>query len=92
VDAELKDLIPGFLGNRRNDVVRLRDALTKGDFETIRLLGHTLKGGGGGYGLDTITRIGQAIESAAEGKDPVEIKRQIHELSDYLEQVVVVYE
>jgi CheY-like chemotaxis protein len=92
VDAELRDLIPGFLGNRCKDVLRLRDALTKGDYETIRILGHTLKGGGGGYGLDTITRIGRAIESAAEGKDPTEIKRRIHELSDYLERVVVVYE
>jgi CheY-like chemotaxis protein len=91
VDAELKDLMPGFLGNRRQDVIRLRDALARGDYESIRITGHTLKGGGGGYGLDAITRIGRAIESAARGRDTTEIKRQIHELSEYLEHVEIVY-
>ena len=53
---------------------------------------HTLKGGGGGYGLDTITRIGRDIENAAQEKRTESIKAYIDELSDYLERVEVVYD
>jgi PAS domain S-box-containing protein len=92
VDAELEDLMPGFLDNRRRDVVRFREALARGDYESIRILGHTLKGGGGGYGLDTITRIGREIENAAQEKKTENIKKYIDELSDYLDRVEVVYD
>jgi CheY-like chemotaxis protein len=91
VDAELEDLMPAFLENRRRDVIRFREALAEGDYESIRILGHTLKGGGGGYGLDTITRIGRAIENAARERKTENIKKHIDELSHYLEHVEVVY-
>ena len=54
-------------------------------------LGHTLKGGGGGYELDTITRIGRAIENAAQEQKTESIKKHIDALSDYLERVEIVY-
>ncbi len=92
IDAELEDLLPGFLDNRRKDVVRFREALARCDYESIQILGHTLKGGGGGYGLDTITRIGRDIENAALEKKKANIKKYIDELSDYLERVEVVYD
>ena len=92
VDAELADLMPGFLENRRGNVVRLREDLAKGDYESIRILGHTLKGGGGGYGLDAITRIGRDIEDAAQERRREDIRNYINELSDYLDRVEVVYE
>ncbi len=91
VDAELEDLLPAFLESRRRDVTRIREALAKGDYESIRILGHTLKGSGGGYGLDTITRIGRAMEHAAREKKTESIKRYIDELSRYLERIEVVY-
>jgi len=48
VDADLDDLIPGYLQNRREDVKAVWQALENQDFETIRVLGHTMKGTGGG--------------------------------------------
>jgi len=92
VDAELEDLIPGFLENRRKDVKTLEQALGKGEYETIRKLGHTLKGAGGGYGFGTITDIGRSLENAAKEKNDEEIRKWVGELSNYLQSVEVVFE
>ena len=92
VDEEIEDLIPGFLENRRKDVNTLQEALTHGDYETIRTLGHAMKGAGGGYGFDAITDIGSSLEIAAKQNNTEEIRKGIDELTDYLERVEVVYE
>ena len=90
VDEEIEDLIPGFLDNRRKDVNALQEALTNSDYETIRTLGHAMKGAGGGYGFDAITDIGSSLENAAKQKNTEEIRKRINELEDYLERVEVV--
>jgi hypothetical protein len=48
-DPDIADLIPGFLENRRRDVDKMREALTQGEYETIRVLGHSMKGAAGGH-------------------------------------------
>jgi len=92
VDAEIEDLIPGFLENRRKDIETVNKALKKGDYEAIRALGHTMKGAGGGYGFDAITDIGKSLEDAAKEKNTEEIRKRVGELSNYLERVEVVYD
>lgn len=92
VDSELEDIVPGYLENRRNDISHIKKSLDEGDYETIRVLGHSMKGSGGGYGFDRITEIGAAIEQAAKKKDSEEIKKQIAELQDFLDRVEVRYE
>ena len=68
-DPEIADLIPGFLENRSKDIKAMSEALTQGDFETIRVLGHSMKGAGGSYGFDPITGIGKSLEQAAKDKE-----------------------
>lgn len=92
VDAGLRDLIPGFLNNRRHDIEQLRGAMAIEDFGTIRTLGHRMRGDGGGYGFDMISEIGQALEQAAQDKNATEIARKITALIDYLDRIEVVYE
>jgi HPt (histidine-containing phosphotransfer) domain-containing protein len=91
VDEELTDLIPGFLENRRKDVLALRSALKERDYESIRSLGHSMRGAGGGYGFDFVTEIGEAIESAASQRNRKSLVRHIDALARFLEQVEVVY-
>jgi HPt (histidine-containing phosphotransfer) domain-containing protein len=90
VDPDIAELIPGFLENRRKDIAAMLDAVPRGDFETVRLLGHSMKGDGGGYGFDAITEIGAALEQAAKQRNAVEIRNRVHELSRYLDQVEVI--
>ncbi|RMG04743.1 MAG: Hpt domain-containing protein [Nitrospirae bacterium] len=92
IDEDLEDIVPGFLENRKADIEEIGRLLEKSDFESIRILGHSMKGSGGGYGFDRITEIGAAIEEAAKRSDAEEIKRQTAELQDYLERVEVRYE
>lgn len=92
VDAGLRDLIPGFLNNRRHDIEQLRGAMAIEDFRTIRTLGHRMRGDGGGYGFHMISEIGQALEQAAQDKNATEIGRKITALIDYLDRIEVVYE
>ena len=90
VDPDIAELIPGFLENRRKDIAAMLDAVQQGDFESVQVLGHSMKGAGGGYGFDAITEIGAALEQAAKQRNAVEIRNRVHELSRYLDQVEVV--
>jgi len=92
IDSDLKELIPGFLENRRNDVRRLHGALASLDFETMRTLGHRMRGDGGGYGFDGISSIGHAIERAATDRNIEDVTTAVEELTRYLDRLEVVYE
>jgi HPt (histidine-containing phosphotransfer) domain-containing protein len=92
VDREIADLIPGFLENRRKDTESVEEFLKLRNFDSIRLLGHSMKGAGGSYGFDAITDIGRTLEQAALAKDSEEIKRAVQALSAYLDRVEVVYD
>lgn len=87
IDPDLEDLIPGFLGNRAKDVVSIRTLLETQDFDGIRILGHSMKGAGGGYGFDRITELGDIIESACVSGDAATIGRANDDLDDYLSRV-----
>lgn len=92
VDADLEDLIPGYLQNRRQDVDPILEAVDKQDFETIRVLGHTMKGTGGGYGFDAITEIGRDLETAAKEANVLAIRQKAAALLAYLQAVEVVFQ
>jgi HPt (histidine-containing phosphotransfer) domain-containing protein len=92
INAEIQDLIPGFLDHRQHDIQILNCAMGTGDFDLIRTLGHRMRGAGGGYGFQMISTIGQAIEGAAHSKNMPEIATQIEMLTDYLDRIEVVYE
>ena len=86
-DPDLEDLIPGFLANRAKDVASIRALLEAGDFGGIRILGHSMKGAGGGYGFDRITELGDTIETAAVAGDAATIAEANDALDDYLSRV-----
>jgi HPt (histidine-containing phosphotransfer) domain-containing protein len=91
IDRDLEDIVPIFLANRRKDVRTLRESVQRKDFETIRMLGHRMKGDGGGYGFHTVSEIGGALEFAAGRHDSPAIERLTHQLEDFLARVSVVY-
>lgn len=92
IDRDLEDLIPGYLENRRKDMESIRQALKKEDLEAIRVIGHTMKGSGGGYGFDRITDIGRTLEEAAVSGSKEKILQKADELSKYLDNIDIVYE
>ncbi len=91
IESDLEYLIPEYLDGRRQDVISIREALQNGDFETIRILGHNMKGTGGGYGFNRITDIGGEIQSSALSGDAGSLEKLAGDLQDYLERVTVRY-
>lgn len=92
IDPDLEELIPGFLENRTRDVSNLQNAAGNKDFDTLRSVGHSLKGVGGGYGFARITELGAAIETAAKSGDLNAINQHIAELAEYLQRVEIKYQ
>lgn len=91
VDQDLADLIPGYLSNRRADIVAINKALETKDMDTIRIIGHSLKGSGGGYGFETITDIGRIMEKAAKENCAEDISLQLTRLEDYLNHLEITF-
>jgi HPt (histidine-containing phosphotransfer) domain-containing protein len=91
IDADLSDLVPGFLEHKREDARTIAAAIESGDYVTLCQLGHKMKGEGGSYGLDAITVMGAAIEEAARVKDAAAVQRLVAELAAFLDSVEVVY-
>ncbi len=92
IDAELEDLIPGFLESRQKDIEKVKAYLAANDFESIRLLGHTLKGNGAGYGFEDLSVVGREMEQAGTEQSPDAIHKTLDDLAAYLENVEVVFE
>jgi histidine phosphotransfer protein HptB len=90
VEPELASLVPKFLDNRHKDVMSIRRALSNNDFESLAILGHSMKGCGGGYGFHEVTLIGAAIEEASKHRDAVTIENQANALSLYLSRLEIV--
>lgn len=91
IDADLADLIPGFLENRERDVARLKTQAANGAFSEARTVGHGMKGSGGGYGFDRISELGAQVETAALAADAGAILDAVAELEDYLARVEIRY-
>jgi DNA-binding response OmpR family regulator len=90
VKHKFADRIPAYLQNCRQNVIVMREALDRVDFETVTSLGHQMRGSGGAYGFQAITDIGAAIERAAESVDDGTSRKWVRELSDYLDRAEAV--
>ncbi len=92
VSAGIRELVPGFLQNRREDVKTMIKALENGDYDAIRILGHSMKGTGGSYGFDVVSDIGRCLEEAAIHGERGQVRKKIKELSDYIGNIIVVFD
>jgi hypothetical protein len=91
IDSGLEEIVPGFLENRRRDVQKVETALGQNDLNAICVIGHRMRGDGGGYGFDAISRIGEGMEQAAGRHDKEAIRRHLSDLVDFLARITVVY-
>ncbi|MEB1806719.1 MAG: Hpt domain-containing protein [Bacillaceae bacterium] len=92
IDKDLKDLIPGFMENRKKDIETMKFALSEEDFEQVRMIGHRMKGFGSGYGFEFITELGKQLEEGAKEGDKLKIEGAITALINYLDQIEICFE
>jgi CheY-like chemotaxis protein len=81
----LAEQTPAYLDHCRRDVIAIMAALDRADFDAVILLGHNLRGSGGGFGLPAITDFGAGIEQAATAADDQAARRWLGDLSTYLD-------
>ena len=91
LDSEMQAIVPKYRANRAKDCTSLRDQATTRAFADAKRLGHNMKGTGGGYGFEDVSRLGDLIEIAAVAGDADRIRALADELAAYLARLTVVY-
>ncbi len=91
VESDFKPLVQKFMTNRRKEVVAMREALARNDFETTGRIAHGMKGAGGIYGFERIAVLAGTIEQAAKTGSAGPIDTDLELLATYLERVQVMF-
>lgn len=91
VPEDLEPLIPGYIANRRSDIINIRQLVSQENYTEAQRLAHSMKGSGGGYGFEEITKLGASMEIAAKSCSGTEILSGIDELEHYLDTVSIQY-
>jgi hypothetical protein len=87
VEPALRELVPGFLANRRKDVEVIGRALNSGNLEAIRVVGHNIRCFSRVYGFEQLTALGEEIQQAAADASTLRIAHAQSQLADYLSRV-----
>jgi HPt (histidine-containing phosphotransfer) domain-containing protein len=87
IEAELADLIPQYLSNRRADLHAAQDMLAEGDFRAIARLAHRIRGSAASYGFGQLGDIVGRLEMAADQADAAAIDAQLAAYADFLRGV-----
>ena len=88
VDPDIQDLVPRFLENQRDNATFVLELVNQHDFESVRRIGHNMKGTGKGYGFEIISSHGAALENAASHSRADDVTRVAKELAEYLSAVL----
>ena len=91
VEDGMEDVVPAYLDKRRAEIPVYLAALDRADFDTIRNLGHKMKGTGTGYGFPVLTEIGGVLEQAAKTGEAALIRESLRRLQLYVESVDLKY-
>src|SRR5262245_22354341 len=89
LEKDLEQLVTRFLTRKQGELVLMREALAAYDFETIRRLGHDLKGAGEGFGFPELSILGAKFELAARAADAELIAVHITTMERYLKRLQV---
>lgn len=91
VEEGMEDVVPRYLDKRRAEIAVYLAAVDRGDFDTVRNLGHKMKGTGAGYGFPPLTEIGGVLEQAAKAGETERIRESVRRLKDYVESIDLKY-
>src|SRR4051812_16506358 len=87
VEPALRELVPGFLANRRKDLEVIGRALHSGNLEAIRVVGHNIRCFSRVYGFDDLTALGEELQQAATECSTLRIVHAQTQLADYLSRI-----
>lgn len=88
----LEPIMDRYMELRMEELAQMEEAIAAGDDETVRMLGHRLKGTGTSYGFERLTELGADLEDAGKVGDMHLAEKLAAEVRGYLENVDVVFE
>ncbi|MFS4458672.1 Hpt domain-containing protein [Bdellovibrio sp. HCB2-146] len=91
VDADLQDLIPQFLENRKKDLEVLQGLVEKNDLDALAQLAHKIKGAAAGYGFVKLSDYASQMEAASKRKDPAPLPRLMQDMKAHFDNIEVLF-
>ena len=89
IDEDLKDLIPGFMENRKKDIVQLSTLVQANDLPAIAQLAHKIKGAAAGYCFQQLSAFAARMEKAAKANDPSPLPQLVEDMKTHFDRVEV---
>ncbi len=77
-------LVRSFVDHRRSDLACLLARLQEGDYETIAILGHRMRGSAPSYGFPELAALGERLEAAALERNADDVRREAGALAAWL--------
>ena len=65
----------------------MQEALGRNDFEAVIIIGHNMRGSGGGFGFPAITDFGAGLEQAGDDGDVEAARNWVTQLSRDLDGI-----
>ena len=78
--AEMQEM---YITHTSKELAKIQEDFDNMEMDALRTFGHNIKGSGGMYGFDEVTRLGAEIESSAKASDREKIKFLLTELSNF---------
>lgn len=91
IDADLQDLIPQFVENRKKDIESLEQLVEKNDLVAIAQLAHKIKGAAAGYGFNELSNLASQMEKAAKNNDASPLKDLVKQMRIHFLNVEIHY-
>ena len=79
--AEMQEM---YITHTSKELAKIQEDFDNMEMDSLRTFGHNIKGSGGMYGFDEVTRLGAEIEASAKVNDREKIKFLLTELSNFL--------
>lgn len=89
VSKDIEDIFPFFLEERKKDIILLKEAFEKNDYNIIETIGHRLAGNAPGYGVNGLGEIGVQLEEASFKQNTSEVESLIYRYEKFLENMKV---
>ncbi|MBF0299245.1 MAG: Hpt domain-containing protein [Oligoflexia bacterium] len=87
VDQDIRDLLPQYLNNRKNDFVSIQYAIDSADSVAIEKIVHKIKGNAESYGLSELGKLAIEIEKNAKKKDMVAVGHYLKKMQEYVDSI-----
>ncbi len=78
--------IERYLGRRKDDFEKCRQAVNNNEFEFVQNVGHQIRGNGSSFGFDILGEIGGELEDASKTRDLNSLQKAMARFQDFLVQ------